>query len=91
MSEHIFSAVLSFSVLAAGTTAVGSEWVAPRQVAASAAVTSLPPVTVIGKRIAAADSVTLPMVVVTGHRVRDTEVAIDDSAAASPTTRSRIE
>ena len=91
MSEHIFSAVLTFSVLAAGTTAVGSEWVAPRQVAARAAATSLPPVTVIGKRVAAADSVTLPMVLVTGHRARDTEVAIDDTAAAAPTTRSRIE
>ena len=84
MSEHIFSAVLTFSVLAAGTTAVGSEWVAPRQVAAhAAAVTTLPPVTVIGKRIAAADSVTLPMVVVTGHRDCDTEVAIDDTATRS--------
>jgi hypothetical protein len=80
MSEHIFSAVLTFSVLAAGTTAVGSEWVAPRQVPAVAA---LPAVTVIGKRIAAADSVTLPMVVVTGHRDSATEVAVDDTASAS--------
>jgi hypothetical protein len=80
MSEHIFSAVLTFSVLAAGTTAVGSEWVAPRQVAAVAA---LPAVTVIGKRIAAADSVTLPMVVVTGHRHGDTEVAVDETATVS--------
>jgi len=40
-------------------------------------------VTVIGKRIAAADSVTLPMVVVTGHRDCDTEVAIDDTATRS--------
>ena len=84
MSEHIFSAVLTFSVLAAGTTAVGSEWLAPRQVAAhSAAAAALPPVTVIGKRIAAADSVTLPMVVVTGQRHRDTEIAIDDTATGS--------
>jgi hypothetical protein len=83
MSEHIFSAVLTFSVLAAGTTAVGSEWLAPRQVAVhAAAATTLPPVTVIGKRIAAADSVTLPMVVVTGHR-EYTEVAIDDTATGS--------
>jgi len=38
---------------------------------------------VIGKRIAAADSVTLPMVVVTGHRHGDTEVAVDETATVS--------
>ena len=80
MSEHIFSAVLTFSVLAAGTTAVGSEWVAPRQVPAVAA---LPAVTVIGKRIAATDSVTLPMLVVTAHRASATEAAVDDTATRS--------
>ena len=56
---------------------------APRSVAAkSTAVATLPAVTVIGKRIAAADEVTLPMVVVTGCRHGEgTQVALDDTAA----------
>ena len=43
----------------------------------------LPTVTVVGKRIAAADAVTLPTVVVTGHRPVVTAVAIDDTGRAS--------
>ncbi len=86
MSENIFSAVLTFSLLAAGTVAIGSEMVAPREVAAkTAAVATLPPATVIGKRVAVADadSVTLPMVIVTRCRHGDTTVAVDDSDAAA--------
>ena len=78
MSDNILSAVLTFSLLAAGTAAVGSEMMAQRHAAIEVA--TLPTVTVIGKRIAAADAVTLPMVTVTGCRHADTEVAVDDSA-----------
>lgn len=78
MSDHIFSAVLTFSLLAAGTVAVGSEMVAPRPAAKASTVAMLPTVTVVGKRVAAADVVTLPTVVVTGRRPV-TEVAIDDT------------
>ena len=83
MSENIFSAVLTFSLLAAGTIAVGSEMVAPRQVAKTSAVAMLPTVTVVGKRVAAAEAVTLPTVVVTGHRSVVTAVAIDDTDRSS--------
>ena len=83
MSDNIFSAVLTFSLLAAGTIAVGSEMVAPRQVAKASAVAMLPTVTVVGKRVAAADAVTLPTVVVTGRRPVVTAVAIDDTASDS--------
>jgi hypothetical protein len=80
MSDNLFSAVLTFSLLAAGTAAVGTEMLTPRRAAAQAtAVATLPPVTVVGKR-AAADAVTLPMVVVTGRRQASTAVALDDSA-----------
>jgi len=78
MSDNIFSAVLTFSLLAAGTIAVGSEMVAPRPAAKTTAVAALPTVTVVGKRIAAADAVTMPTVVVTGRRPV-TAVAIDDT------------
>jgi len=81
MSDNIFSAVLTFSLLAAGTIAVGSEMVAPRLDPASA-VATLPTVTVVGKRVAAADVVTLPAVVVTGRR-QVTAVAIDDTSRDS--------
>ena len=83
MSENIFSAVLTFSLLAAGTIAVGSEMVAPRQAAKSSAVAMLPTVTVVGKRVAVADAVTLPTVVVTGHRPVVTAAANDDTGRDS--------
>jgi hypothetical protein len=68
MSDNILSAVLTFSLLAAGTAAVGSELMTPRHAAKTATVATLPTVTVVGKRVAAADVVTLPTVVVTGSR-----------------------
>jgi hypothetical protein len=84
MIDNLFSAVLTFSVLAAGTIAIGSEMVAPQQIAARpAAVATLPPVTIVGKRIAANDAVLLPTVVITGCRQAHTEVAIDDTATES--------
>ena len=83
MSDNIFSAVLTFSLLAAGTIAVGSEMVAPRPAAKTSAVALLPTVTVVGKRIATADAVTLPTVVVTGQRPVVTAAAIDDTGASA--------
>jgi hypothetical protein len=81
MSDNIFSAVLTFSLLAAGTIAVGSEMLTPPHATTQAsAAATLPPVTVIGKRIARAEPVVLPTVMVTGCRHPDTEVAVDDSA-----------
>ena len=82
MADNLFSAVLTFSLLAAGTIAVGSEMVAPRQAAKTNAVALLPTVTVVGKRVAAADVVTLPAVIVTGRR-QVTAVAIDDTSRDS--------
>ena len=83
MADNLFSAVLTFSLLAAGTAAVGAEMMGTRHGAKAAAVASLPAVTVTGKRIAAADAVTLPTVVVTGRRGADTRLALDDSARAA--------
>ncbi|MEO5844386.1 MAG: hypothetical protein ABIQ33_06045 [Caldimonas sp.] len=84
MSDNIFSAILTFSLLAAGTAAVGNEMMAPRSAVKAAAGCSLPAVTVTGKRIAAAAAtVTLPTVVVTGRRQAVTEVAVDDTGRES--------
>ena len=81
MTDNLFSAILTLSLLAAGTTAVGTEMLAPDRTAVEPApVVTLAPVTVIGKR-AAADTITLPTVTVTGRRLTATEVAIDDSAS----------
>ena len=82
MSDNLFSAVLTFSLLAAGTAAVGAEMMGTRPTAKATAVCALPAVTVIGKRIAA-DAVTLPTVVVTGRRQAVTEVAVEDSGRVS--------
>ena len=81
MSENIFSAVLTFSLLAAGTVAVGSEMLTPARPAPKAsAMAMLPTVTVVGKRVAVADAVTLPTVVVTGQRPLVTAAADADRA-----------
>ena len=82
MSDNIFSAVLTFSLLAAGTIAVGSEMVATGPLAKASPEATLPTVTVVGKRVAAADVVTLPAVIVTGRR-QVTAVAIDDTSRDS--------
>ncbi len=51
MSDNVFSAVLTFSLLAGGTIAFGSEMLASRHVAAKAtAVATLPRVVVTGSR-----------------------------------------
>ena len=83
MSDSILSAVLTFSLLAAGTVAIGSELMAPRHGARPTAVATQPAVTVVGKRVASADAVTLPTVVVTGRRQVATAVAIDDTGRES--------
>ena len=83
MSDHILSAVLTFSLLAAGTAAVGSEMLGSQRGAAKAtAVATLPTVTVIGKRVAAADPVILPTVTITGCRQAETHIAVSDSETA---------
>ncbi len=82
MSDNLFSAVLTFGLLAAGTVAVGSEMLASRPAAKASGVAMLPTVTVVGKRVAVADAVTLPTVVVTGRRPAVT-VAIDDTGRGS--------
>jgi hypothetical protein len=81
MSDNIFSAVLTFSLLAAGTIAVGSEMAVPRHGAQASA--AMPPVTVVGKRVAVADAVTLPIVVVTGHRTVAVAATVADGARDS--------
>jgi len=81
MSDNILSAVLTFSLMAAGTAAVGTEMFNGHH--AAAPTRSVTPVTVIGHRATAvADAVTLPMVMVIGHREVRTEVAVDTHDAA---------
>ncbi len=104
MSENIFSAVLTLSLLAGGTIAFGSDMIQPRQVAvASQAATlptvtvigqrmtaTLPTVTVIGQRVAPVDRVTLPTVVVTGTR-RNEEATGTAVAAETGSLEQRVQ
>ena len=85
MSDNIFSAVLTFSLMAAGTIAVGSEMMSGHRPAATPSVcVTLDPVTVIGKRpTVVVEAVTLPMVTVTGRRSAWAEVAADTHGAAT--------
>ena len=67
MSDNILTAVLTFSLLAGGTAAIGSEVFESRQVAlASAPVVVMPQVTITAPR--ASEVVTLPEVTITAHR-----------------------
>jgi len=80
MRDNILSAILTFSLMAAGTAAIGSELFRGQHDAVRVA--TLPTVTVIGHRQAPVAEVTLPMVTVTGHRHATTEVAVETSDVA---------
>ena len=75
MTDNILSAVLTFSLLAAGTAAIGSEMLTPRHSAPVTEMTGivmLPAVTVIGHRAEATQVVMLPAVTVIGRRAATT-------------------
>ena len=78
-TENIFSAVLTLSLLAGGAVAFGSDAARTPQAPAMVATATLPTVTVIGHRAAAATvaKATLPTVTVVGRRVAPTAVAIE--------------
>jgi hypothetical protein len=75
-TENLFSAVLTFSLLAGGTVAFGSELLRTQHAPAATHTVSLPTVTVIGQR-AEADRMTMPTVTVIGRRATPTRVAFE--------------
>ncbi|HEY4958642.1 MAG TPA: hypothetical protein VII31_12590 [Caldimonas sp.] len=77
MRDNILSAVLTFSLMAGGSAAIGTELF--RGTHETVQVATLPAVTVIGHRQAAVAEVTLPMVTVTGCGHPATEVAVETS------------
>ena len=76
MADNILSAVLTFSLMVAGSAAVGSELFASRH---AVEVATLPAVTVTGHRGLPMAEVVLPTVTVTGCRHGATTVAIETS------------
>jgi len=77
MTDNILSAVLTFSLLAGGTAAIGSEMFNPRKAERLAAtVVTLPEVTVRGHRAAPVAVVTLPEVTITGRRAAPAALAV---------------
>ena len=75
MSDNFLSAVLTFSLLAGGTAAIGSEVFESRQsVRAAAPVVVMPEVRITAQRTTAAEIVTMPEVVITAQRAAPTEV-----------------
>ena len=84
MSDNILSAILTFSLLVAGTAAIGSEMFKTGQPAKpEAPVVVMPAVTITAQRVAPLDVVTLPTVVVTGRREAVT-VAVETRASETP-------
>ena len=67
MSDNILTAVLTFSLLAGGTAAIGSEMFETRQ-PAKAPVVVMPMVTITAQRAAPVEVVTLPEVTITAQR-----------------------
>jgi hypothetical protein len=67
MSDNILSAVLTFSLLAGGTAAIGSEMFDTRQ-PAKAPVVVMPMVTITAQRAAPVEVVTFPEVTITAQR-----------------------
>jgi hypothetical protein len=81
MSDHHLYAALTFSLLAAGTAAIGSEMFTPRHAdVARSPVVTLPQVTVTAHRVAALDVVTLPAVTITKHCDPATRLAVETQA-----------
>jgi hypothetical protein len=76
MSDHILSAILTFSLLAGGTVAIGTEMFnTHRSDKAAQHVVMLEPVTIVAHRKVSLEVVTLPAVTITGHRAANTWVA----------------
>jgi hypothetical protein len=79
-TENIFSAVLTFSLVAGGTVAFGADLLHSERAPAAVATATLPQVTIVGHRVASADRVTMPTVTVIGRRVAPTEVAAETAS-----------
>ncbi len=78
MSDNILSAVLTFSLLAGGTAAIGSEMFGARASAQpQAPVVTMPQVTIVAHRTATLEVVTLPTVEITGRRDATTRIAFE--------------
>ena len=84
-NDNLFSAVVTFSLMAGATIAFGNDLVQSRHAPNARPVATLPTVTIVGKRIAATDRITLPTVTVIGRRVAPIEVA------AAATVKQRVE
>ncbi len=75
MSDNILTAVLTFSLLAGGTAAIGSEMFGTRQPAkAPTPVVVMPQVTITAQRSASAEIVTMPQVTITAQRAEPNDV-----------------
>jgi hypothetical protein len=84
--DNLFSAVVTFSLMAGATIAFGADLVHSGHAPTAAQIATLPAVTIVGKRIAASDCITLPTVTVVGRRVAATRVA-----ASNETVEQRVE
>ena len=75
MSDNNLTAVLTFSLLAGGSAAIGSEMFGSRQVAKAATpVVVLPKVSVTAQRVGSAEIVTMPQVTITAQRAQPDDV-----------------
>ena len=82
MSDNILTAVLTFSLLAGGTAAIGSEMFSTRAPAQpQTPVVTLPQAMIVAHRNAALEVVTLPRVEITGRRDASTRIAFEGHAS----------
>jgi hypothetical protein len=73
--SDVFSAILTFSVLAGGTAAIGTEMFTPHYAEPARPVVTLPTVRIVAHRQVDTRVVMLPRVTITGHRAQTTRLA----------------
>ena len=79
--SDILSAILTFSLLAGGTAAIGTEMFTPHYAEPARPVVTLPTVRIVAHRQADTQVVMLPRVTITGHRVAATRLAAETQAS----------
>lgn len=82
--SDIFSAILTFSLLAGGTAAIGMELFTPHHPQPTRPVVTLPTACIVAHREAQTQLVMLPRVTITGHRATATRLA-EQTQASEPT------
>ena len=79
--SDVLSAILTFSLLAGGTAAIGTEMFTPHYNEPARPVVTLPTMHIVAHRNADSQVVMLPRVTITGHRAQAARLAVATQAS----------